>query len=565
MSDNVSGARPPLLPGQPHASFAENVSAAVQEHVRHAELAALRGRADLGFEALHWSLVSLPPLADDDRIALAEMVSMLTRWGAPGPAPWTLLDDLAAACHTPRARGAVLLAQARAAWGKAITEYGAQALFEFTAAGNIEGQALALSRMSFPSDAGLSPSYRRQLARRGLTLAQQSGEPWIIALAAGMLAAVETYQGSKRAPKRWQQAASLLPADLDAVTGEIAALNYLNWALTSAYVGDYPTALEAVARGRVVGRGPWVNKFAAIEALVRHRTGHLDAAREQAAVAMAGAAPGIRELGAAVAAAVTFETARRLQHDDLEAVVTVAYATSPPCGASAAATLAYTRHARREPRPARGLPRILRKAREAEHHFGWEDALLALTEIAPAAARDEAAAMSRLWSPYPRAAAIRSIVEGHLAGKRGWASLIEGADALAEMGEPITAGRAYHTAAKVAPSPAERARARDRAAELLTTAGADRSLAALARNRSLHRGLLHVPENQRHHVNAGLTPRERDVALLAAQGLTAVEIADHLGITVGTARNYIMNVRRKFGSVPKRRLALVLGIVGELD
>ncbi|MFF4796361.1 hypothetical protein ACFY2M_43590 [Streptomyces sp. NPDC001276] len=44
-----------------------------------------------------------------------------------------------------------------------------------------------------------------------------------------------------------------------------------------------------------------------------------------------------------------------------------------------------------------------------------------------------------------------------------------------------------------------------------------------------------------------------------------MEIADHLGITVGTARNYVMNVRRKFGSVPKRRLALVLGIVGELD
>lgn len=564
MSDNVPASRP-LLPGQPHASFAENVSAAVQEHVRSAELAALRGRADLGFEALHWSLVSLPPLADDDRVALAEMVSMLTRWGAPGPAPWELLDELAAACHTPRARGSVFLAQARAARGKAMAEYGTRALFEFTAAGDIGGQALALSRMSFPADASLSPSYRRELARRGLTLAQQSGEPWIIALVAGMLAAVETYQGRKRAPKRWQQAASLLPADLDAVTGEIASLNYLNWALTSAYAGDYRTALEAVARGRVVGRGPWVNKFAAIEALVRHRTGQLDAAREQAAVAMTSAAPGIRELGGAVAAAVTFETARRLQHDNLDAVVKEAYATSPPWGASAAATLAYIRHARREPRPTRGLPRILRLAREAEHHFGWEDALLALAEIAPAAARDEAAAISRFWSPYPRAAAIRSIVEGHLAGKRGWASLIEGAGALADMGEPITAGRAYHAAAKVAPTPAERAHARDRAAQLLTSAGADRSLATLARDRSLHRGLLHVPENHRHQVNAGLTPRERDVALLAAQGLTAVEIADHLGLSVGTARNYVMNVRRKFGSIPKRRLVLVLGMAGEPD
>ncbi|MFD7445676.1 LuxR C-terminal-related transcriptional regulator [Streptomyces sp. NPDC059909] len=564
MNANASGARP-LLPVPSHAYFAKNVSPVVQEQLRHAESAGLAGRADLGLGTLLYALAELPRLADDDRVALAEMVSLLTRWGAPGPGPWAFLDELAASCHTPRARGAVFLAQARAARGKAMAEYGTRALFEFTSAGDIGGQALALSRMSFPADAGLSPAYRRKLARRGLALAQQSGEPWIIALVAGMFAAVETYQGRKRAPKRWRQAVSLLSADLDAVTGEIASLNYLNWALTCAYFGDYHTALEAVARGRVVGRGPWVNKFAAVEALVRHRTGHLDAAREQAGVAMAGVAPGIRELGSAVAAAVTFETARRLQHDNLEEVVEVAYATSPPCGASAAATLAYIRHARREPRPARGLPRILRKAREAEHHFGWEDALLALAEIAPAAARDEAAAMSRLWSPYPRAAAIRSVVEGHLAGKRGWTSLIKGADALADMGEPITAGRAYHAAAKVAPSRLEQAHARDRAAQLLTSTGADRSLATLARDRSLHHGLLHVPENQRHQVNAGLTPRERDVALLAAQGFTAVEIADHLGITVGTARNYVMNVRRKFGSVPKRRLALVLGIVGEPD
>ncbi|MER7517136.1 LuxR C-terminal-related transcriptional regulator [Streptomyces sp. NPDC126499] len=564
MNEKASGARP-LLPGRSPASFAENVSPAVQEQLRHAESAGLHGRADVGFHTLLYALAELPRLTDDDRVALAEMVSLLTRWGAPGVGPWAFLDELAAACHSPRARGAVFLAQARAARGKAMAEYGTRALFEFTAAGDIGGQALALSRMSFPADAGLGPSDRRKLARRGLALAQQSGEPWIIALVAGMLAAVETYQGHPRAPRRWRQAASLLPADLDAVTGEIASLNYVNWALTCAYMGDYPTALEVVARGRVVGRGPWVHKFAAVEALVRLRTGRLDAAREQAAVARDGAAPGIRELGTAVAAAVTFETAPRLGHENLDEVVEVAYATSPPYGASAAATLAYIRQARREPRPARGLPRILRKAREAEHHFGWEDALLALAEIAPSAARDEAAAMSRLWSPSPRAAAIRSTVAGHLAGKGGWTSLIEGADALADLGEPITAGRAYHAAAKVAPSAREQAHARDRAAALLTSTGADRSLAALARDRSLHHGLLHVPETQRHQVNAGLTPRERDVALLAAQGFTAVEIADRLGITVGTARNYVMNVRRKFGSVPKRRLALMLGIVGEPD
>lgn len=565
MNDNAPRAdrrAGPIPAGPAPASFAENVSAAVQEKIRSAESAALRGCANLGFGVVRDALAELPQLTDDDRIALAEMVSLLARWGAPRSASWAMLDELAAVCHTPRARGAVFLARARAAGGNGMTEYSARALFEFTAAGDIGGQALALSRMSFPSDAGPSPAYRRELARRGLTLAQQSGRPWIMALVAGMLAVCETYQGREQAPQRWRHAASLLPVDLDAATGEIAALNHLNWSLACTYFGDYQVALEAVARGRLVGRGPWVHKFAGIEALVRHRMGQLDAAKEQALVAMAGT-PGIRELGAAVAAAVKFETARRLQHDGLDAAVKEVFATSPPCGASAAATLAQVRHARREPRPARGLLPILRKAREADHHFGWEDALLALTEIAPDTARDEATALSRFWSPYPRAVALRAVVEGRLAGNRGWTSLIEGADALVDMGEPITAGRAYHAAAKVAPSRADQVRARDLAARLLTSAGAERSLAALARDRSLHRGMLHVPENQRHQVNPGLTPRERDVALLAAQGLTAVEIADRLGITVGTARNYVMNVRRKFGSIPKRRLAQVLDILGE--
>lgn len=562
MSRAQGGPRP-ISSSSTFASFAENVSPVVRERIRDAEAAGIRGRADLGFMTLRDTLVSLSPDADDDRVALGEMVALLTRWGAPRSPSWRLLDGVVDACRSPRARGAVLLARARTAEGRTGTAYCTRALSEFTVAEDIRGQAVTLGRMSFPTDDGLSGPYRRNLGKRGFALAKRTGEPWTMALCAGMLAACETYLGHRNALSRWKQAASLLPADLDTLTGEIASLNCMNWALTCAGFGDYDKALEVVARGRLGGRGPWVHAFAAVEGLVRQRTGDLCGAREAATVALQGP-PDRRVLGAAVLAAVSLETARRLPFDDLQATVDHVNAHSRQWGASVAATQAHVRQARREPRPARGLGELLRTARELGHRFGWEDALLALAEISAPAAREEAVLMADLWPPYPRGVAIRSVIEGHLAGGRGWRQLVDGADTLAAIGEPVTAGRAYHAAAKVAPSSADQARTRERAVELLRAAGADRSLAALVRDRSLQRGpsgVVPVPDSQRHQVNPGLTPREHQVALLAAQGHTAVEIAEGLGISVGTARNHLMNVRQKFGSVPKRRLGVLLGAV----
>jgi DNA-binding CsgD family transcriptional regulator len=80
------------------------------------------------------------------------------------------------------------------------------------------------------------------------------------------------------------------------------------------------------------------------------------------------------------------------------------------------------------------------------------------------------------------------------------------------------------------------------------------------RERRLHRGAgaARMPASQRHHVHAGLTPREHDVAALVRRGLTAQEISERLSLSVGTVRNHIARIREKFGGVSKRRLTDLL-------
>jgi DNA-binding CsgD family transcriptional regulator len=46
----------------------------------------------------------------------------------------------------------------------------------------------------------------------------------------------------------------------------------------------------------------------------------------------------------------------------------------------------------------------------------------------------------------------------------------------------------------------------------------------------------------------GLTPREAEVALLVAQGLSQTEAAGRLGIAPGTARTHLANAMAKSGA-----------------
>jgi DNA-binding CsgD family transcriptional regulator len=57
----------------------------------------------------------------------------------------------------------------------------------------------------------------------------------------------------------------------------------------------------------------------------------------------------------------------------------------------------------------------------------------------------------------------------------------------------------------------------------------------------------------------GLTPRERDVALLVELNLSNEEIARKLGITVGTVKTHVHKILLKHGLTPRSRRSITAG------
>jgi DNA-binding NarL/FixJ family response regulator len=56
-----------------------------------------------------------------------------------------------------------------------------------------------------------------------------------------------------------------------------------------------------------------------------------------------------------------------------------------------------------------------------------------------------------------------------------------------------------------------------------------------------------------------LTPREYQVAMLVARGLTNKEIAHRLGVTEGTVKLHVHNILRKLGARNRYALCLLYG------
>jgi DNA-binding CsgD family transcriptional regulator len=61
---------------------------------------------------------------------------------------------------------------------------------------------------------------------------------------------------------------------------------------------------------------------------------------------------------------------------------------------------------------------------------------------------------------------------------------------------------------------------------------------------------------------ADLTPREREVALMAAQGMSSRQIADKLGVSVRTVDNQLGRVYTKLAVTGRRNLAEVVDRLG---
>jgi DNA-binding CsgD family transcriptional regulator len=259
-----------------------------------------------------------------------------------------------------------------------------------------------------------------------------------------------------------------------------------------------------------------------------------------------------------VTAACTYQREARPDIGPLDDAVPAVIAASEQLGVLALAEQARFRAARREPRPHRGLIAALETARQRGRRFGWEDLVVVLAEIRPAEAEVVLAGLGELWPAGRRAQTARRHVDGLLSGDLD--ALVQAGEEYLALPELVSAGHALHAAARVAAHPQTGNGLRLRAVELFQAAGADRSLAAVLREGRLRRnsGLPKIPASQRNVVHAGLTPREREVAVLAQKGLTAREIAGRLSLAEGTVRNHLLRIRAKFGGVRKHRLGEIL-------
>lgn len=540
------------------ATFAQDVSPDVAQAVARARDLLYAGNGDEAMRCVRSAAAAVVASAagDDDRVALGEFalcVGLNER--RPNPVG-RFIEDLAARCQTPRARGALFFARARLWTGAEEFEFLRQALREFTVAGDERGRAVVLARMSWPIQGSVSTEHRLRVGREAVRLADLLGDPWLVAYCTGQLAGAKLYMNDISCLADYAKVAGQLVAHPDLQTAHIAYLNQLNWGLSAFAFGRYDEARQVFSEGRATAFGElWENRFDGGLAMVAWRTG-----RPQKMASPGGVG---RELAILADAAVELETARNpdavLTHD-----VVVDVGNSIQLRWLAGALQARLRVVRREPDPLRGLADLADEVVSMGARVGWDEPVLVLAEQDAGRARAVLEQVDGLWADHPRASAARQACEALVAGSSGYPALVAAARVFEGLPEPVTAGRLLHRAAKVAPTINEANALRRRAIELFRSAGADRSMAAVLRERALHRGegLPRIPEQLVGTASGGLTAREREIAALAACGLTAQEIANELSISVWTTRHHLQRVRAKFGGVPKRRLGAMLA--GEL-
>lgn len=543
------------------------MSPGVRELLHDAEIAGLRGDTDRAQALLVEGAAGLPvrPAHDGDRVAIGELSTAIRSWSSEVAEGSAFLDRLIDEVSTPRARGALLFHRGRGSTAGEGGRFLTQALDEFTIAGDDRGRAVALGQMSWPTVSMLGAEHRLRVGQEGLALARSLDDPWAIAFCAGRLAGAEAYLGMVEALDHWRLATMALPASTDPFTAEIGAVNQYNWGLTLLGHGEYGDAVRVLGEGRSLAHGAgWGARYDEALALVAWRSGDAAVARRLAESALARPGRGASAIAAVVLSALDLETQRqpttagvdraipRLQFDHQMRWL-------------AQSVQGMIRRARREPTPFRDLTAALQQAGRLDIRMGWEDLLLTIALHDPRLAEDWLDRVAELWPGYPRGVAMRQAVEGLVAGPAGVPALVSAAETFAAFPEPHTAGQLLHAAAPLAVTVAEGNVLRRRALGLFTAAGSERALACVLRDRTLHRGSAtpRIPASQHGAPSAGLTPREREVAQLAAWGLTAQEIADELHISVQTARHHVLRVREKFGGVPKRKLALLLAAQGQ--
>lgn len=281
----------PTSQGSVFASFAVDVDPGLRAVLKRADVLGIRGRSDDGLDVVEAAVAEFGERAtDDDWIAIAEMTAVLRLVGADDERSLAILRRSADEAFDPRARGAILLNQARSQGHRpGGQELCAEALAEFTAAGDLRGQAITLVRMALISIA--SPrEHRLRLAHESIEVAEHLQDPWTTAACAGQAALLQTYLGEPTSLEMWDRSVSV-PTDLaDTLAAQVLGLNYANRLTCMLGLGRYDQAARQLEEGRISSRGAaWLARWGVIEALLHYRFGRLDRAAD------ALDAPAIRE------------------------------------------------------------------------------------------------------------------------------------------------------------------------------------------------------------------------------------------------------------------------------
>lgn len=434
------------------------------------------------------------------------------------------------------------------------------------------GQALVLGELTFPIGGALSLRERIAMGTKGLAIAESIGDEEAIALCAVNLADAKYSAGQKSAFALWARAGAHLK---DARTGplsEMAMRNQNNWALAALSYGNYEATRQVVSDGLSWCREPfWARSLHAANAILLWRTGEWDKALRQIAEVKRGIArPQVAAIADVVEGAIRFERDRQPEISNLsQATESLLAWGDDEWGPLAMAVLVRVRAARRMPWPGRGLSRATDLVLNTGVRTGWDDLLPVIAEHEPTMLTRIPALLDAQRPLGRRAAASCAWAQGLLAAGSPSLSeserlLGEAADRFQSLPEPFSEARALEHLAEVRLRSGKRvADLRTRAAELYSDLGAHRSLARLIRRSkgSSAMSRFKIPPSQRGASSPGLTPREQDVATLAAEGNTINEIARELGIATGTVKKHLDRVRIKLGVRRKSELVRLLNSV----
>ncbi|MFT4288381.1 helix-turn-helix transcriptional regulator [Nocardioides sp.] len=509
-------------------------------------------RGDLAAALEQLELLAEGPSTDVDLVALAELAAVLGSWA--GRPLLDLIDRLLARVETAPARGALLFHRGRMTSGEEHIGMLNRALEEFVIAADDRGRAVTLAALARSGPGPLGVEHRGRMARRALRLAEEVAEPWAVSWCAGQLARYETFYGDTSATEHWRVSSEQLVDNIDLPTLDLIITNQWHYGLQLGGSGELALAEQVLRDGLTLAHGPiWRGRYAEALAVVYWRSGRTPEARAAAAEQLAVNPDSVMAL--LVTGAYELEAAG---HPDISyADRAVAGATGDELWA-AIALQARMRQVDGEPDPLRDLWPVIEAIPATGSRFGWEELVLVAIAGDARRIRDLFPALTAVWPPHVRAQAVHDVAAGILSGN--YAQVFAAAEQLLQLDEPRLGGQALYAAARLAPTIAVGNQLRRRAIALFEQIGAERSLAMVLRDRTLRRdaSVPRIPQSQRFATNAGLTGRQREVARLAARGLTAQEIADELTIAVSTVRHHLLKVRQHFGNVPKRRLAQLL-------